>query len=117
MAIKHIVLTGTTDSETTDIIRGVLQAIRVDVTATTPNTADVTVIEAGTLGRTLFSKTDMAADLIVYPSVQLTSNDGTGNGAYAQTHVNDQLTVSVAQGDADNVINVYITWIPDGVSG
>jgi hypothetical protein len=118
MAIKHIQLTGTTDSETTDIIRGVIQAIRFDISATTPATADLSVAEAGSLGRTLATATDIAADIIIYPSVQLTSNAGVGvTGAYAQAYVNDKLTVSLAQGDADNVVDVYILWIPDAVSG
>lgn len=118
MAIKHIQLTGTTDSETTDIIRGVLQVIHADITATTPATTDVTVVEAGSLGRTLFTATDMSGDVTVYPCVQLTTNAGVGVDAqYTQTYVHDKLTVSLAQGDADNVVNVYIMWIPDSISG
>lgn len=116
MAILTYTLTGTTDSEVTPIIKGIIQAVQFDITATSPNTVDITVAETGGLGRTIASGADLSSDAIRYPSVELTAADGTGAETIVPVYVSSQLTISMAQGDSDNVVTVRILYQPDSVS-
>lgn len=97
-----------TGSATTDeTVNGRVVAVHLDYHASAPATTDVTLAEASDLVATnILSVSDANSDTVVYPTVQITDNGGTGR-TYDGTRpvidyypVADELTLSVAQADA-----------------
>lgn len=104
--IINITTTGSAGSAsgttTSGRIRGWLYAINVDYHASAPATTDITITEANSIGRTLYSKANSVTDVTVYPYIQATDTTGTAlSGVYQPIYIDwSGVTVALAQCDA-----------------
>jgi len=81
---------------------GFVNAIKIDWSASAPATSDITIVEVGGFGRTLYTKSNSATDATIYPYHHGDDNTGaTITGVYARYYVPGvPLLISIAQCDA-----------------
>lgn len=81
-----------------------LVAVRLDYSGSAPATTDVTIVTDRAMDRTLFTRTNSAADGMFYPRVNAHKTDTTaipaGDNPYEQQVVSGMVEVRVAQCDA-----------------
>ena len=93
---------GSATGTATLTLSGFIEGIRINWSASAPGTSDVTIVEQGGLGRTLYTKSDSAADVTFYPYLQGGDNAGAAiTGVYGRVFVPyGPLLISVAGCDA-----------------
>lgn len=87
---------------TTLALEGWIDAIKLDWSASAPATSDVTIVEVGGLGRTIYTKSNSVTDVTFYPALQKGDNTGTAiSGAYGRIYLpTTALIITIAQCDA-----------------
>lgn len=98
----------TGSAKTRDTVMGCIKSVYIDYTSQ-PGTADVTIATTGSNypARTIFTRTNSGTDGWFDPRIQATDTAGTAITWYDEIYLSDQVTASVAQGDAGSV-TVYL---------
>lgn len=93
---------GSATGTTSLTISGYVEGIKINWHASAPGTSDVTIVEQGGLGRTLYTKSDSATDVTFYPYLQGADNAGAAiTGVYGRVYLPyGPLLISVAGCDA-----------------
>lgn len=98
----------TGSAKSRDTIMGCIKSVYIDYTSQ-PGTADVTIATTGSNypARTLITRTNSGTDGWFDPRIQATDTSATAIAWYDEIYLSDQVTASVAQGDA-GAVTVYL---------